>query len=136
MGLPRDEDEFQAYVEIPFAHAAVTADTGPAKLWRCPTGRTFVVDSVDYINPTGLAADGSNYFAVQIKQGSVVVAQHSTLTGAQGALPANDFVSLVKSATPADLVIEAGEVLDLTLDETGTASLPAGSGTIRGRFVA
>lgn len=135
MSIPLDENEFQAYVEIPFSHGAVTADT-TAKLWRCPTGRTFRVDSVDYINPTGLAADATNYFAVQIKQGSVVVAQHSTLTSAQGALTANTFVTLVKSATSDDLVIEAGEVIDLTLDETGTASLPAGSGTIRGRFVA
>lgn len=135
MGTPRDEHEFQEYLEIPFAHAQVTADT-TTKLWRCPAGRTFRVDSVDYINPTGLAADATNYFAVQIKQGSVVVAQHSTLTTAQGALTANTFVALVNSTTDADLIVEAGEVLDLTLDESGTATLPAGSGVIRGRFVA
>lgn len=135
MGTPLEENEFQEYLEIPFAHAQVTGDT-TAKLWRCPAGRVFRVDSVDYINPAGLAADASNYFAVQIKQGSVVVAQHSTLTTAQGVLTADTFVALVKSSTDADLLIEGGEVLSLTLDETGTATLPAGSGVIRGRFVA
>lgn len=235
MSIPQDENEFQAYLEIPFAHAQVTAGTA-AKLWQCPAGRTFRVDAIPYVNPTGLAEDASNHFTVAIANVSRALtftgktftaanateiftsAAHGLLTGdgpvqvsnSGGALPtglsaatdyyiikidadtfylatsraaayagtnllitsdgtgthtlsavaatvrpvivgsystnsagagtntlvANAFTPLALSSTDADVVVGASEELALILIEGGTATLPAGSGTIRGRFVA
>lgn len=42
-------------------HPAVTATT-TWKLWKCPTGKQFVLDRASYINPTGLAEDTTNVF--------------------------------------------------------------------------
>ena len=233
MGIARDEDEFQQYLEIPFAHAQVTAGLA-AKLWQCPAGRTLRIDSVPYVNPTGLTEDATNFFTVAIANVSnaltftaftftttfgtdtVNAAAHGLLTGdgpvrltttttlpaglalatdyyviktAAGTLKlaasrtlayagtaiditddgtgthtlsatastvrplivaswstdsagtgtntlvANAFTPLALSATDTDAIIEAGEELALILIEGGTATLPAGSGTIRGRFV-
>jgi hypothetical protein len=117
-----------------YDHAQVTGDT-TVRLLKNTSGQQLRIDEIVYINPTGLAQDGSNYFAIQVKQGSVVVGEWSTLTGAEGTIAADTYVALDLSDTDADLIIEDDEILTLLLDETGTATLPAGSIEIRGRFV-
>lgn len=116
-------------------HVAVTADT-TVKLDKVPSGLKLRIDSVQYVNPTGLAQDASNYFNIKVLKGaSTVVANWSTLTGAEGTLTANTFVNMVMSSTDADKVLDAADELSYFLDETGTASLPAGRIVIRGRYV-
>lgn len=230
MSPPLDVNPYQGYVEIPFSHAQVTAGLA-TKLWKAP--RTFRIDSVSYVNPTGLAEDGTNYFTVAIANVSnalsftsftftaattdictaaghglltgdgpvrlttsntlpaglslatdyyiiklsadtfslattrtnayagtavditgtgtgthtlagasakrpLIVASYSTDSAGSGTntLVANTFTPLALSGTDADAVIEKDEELALILIEGGSATLPAGSGTIRGRFVA
>jgi len=106
-----------------FAHAQVTADT-TLVMWKA--GRKLRVKRVVYVNPTGLAQDPTNYFTVKLLKGATVVASWSTLTGAQGTITADTPVELVPSATAADLVFAADDLMKLFLDETGTATLPAG----------
>lgn len=121
-------------VVLTLEHAQVTADT-TAKFFKVPAGKKLRIDAVDYINPTGLTNDAANYFALQIRKGSTVMASWSTLTGAEGAIAADTFVALTLSATDANRVADAGDVLNYNLDETGTQTLPAGRFVIRGRYV-
>lgn len=115
-------------------HAAVTADT-LARLAQIPAGMKFRVDSVQYVNPTGLAQDAANYFVIELLKGATIAASWSTQTGAQGSIAADTFVTLVKSATDADLVFAGGDVMSMNLNETGTATLPAGRLVVYGRWV-
>lgn len=117
-----------------YDHAQATADA-TIKLYKNTSGSRLRIDEVTYINVTGLAQDATNIFTIKLMQGAVVVASWSTLTGAQGSIAANTFVTLVNSATDADLVIEDDEELALFLDEGGDATLPAGRIQIRGRFI-
>lgn len=118
-------------VTLTYDHVQVTGDT-TVKLYKVPAGKRFVLIGVDYINPTGLAEDAANYFNIKITNAATVMANWSTLTGAQGTIAADTFVALVNSATAADLVAAAAAVLALFLDETGAATLPAGRVVIRG----
>lgn len=115
----------QQHICLEFEHVQVTATT-TLKKWKNKTGRQIRIENVQYHNITGLAADASNTFNIALKQGSVVVADWDTTTGQEGTIAADTHVSLVKSSTAADLIIEADEVLSLVLTETGTATLPAG----------
>lgn len=115
-------------------HAQVTQDT-TIKFFKNHSGRKFRVDKIHYNNPTGLVADVTNYFAIQVKNGSTVVGSWSTLTGAQGALAAGTTVDLVLNSTDANLVLAAGDELSLLLDETGTQTLPAGRVQVWGRLL-
>jgi hypothetical protein len=125
----------QERIAISYDHAAVTADT-TVKLWSCPTGRAFRVMRVFYCNPTGLAADATNYFNLKILKGAATVAANwSTLTGQQGALGADTPVEFTLSSTDADRVLQAGDALSLFLDETGTQTLPAGRVVVEGCYV-
>ncbi len=56
--------------EIPFAHAQVTAGLS-AKLWKAP--QRVRVESIAYVNPTGLAEDATNVFAITIKNMSIAL---------------------------------------------------------------
>ncbi len=124
------QEPFRLLIE----HAQVTSDT-TTKVYKVPTGRKLRIDRVLYVNPTGLAQDAANYFAVQVKKGSTVMASHSTQTGAQGTLTADTFVELVLSATDANRVADAGDEITMVLDETGTATLPAGKLVLEGRIL-
>ena len=59
----RPQDLYQDRVEIPFSHAQVTAGF-ITKVWKAP--RKFRFDGTDYFNQTGLAEDGTNFFAVGV----------------------------------------------------------------------
>lgn len=108
-------------------HAQVTADT-TVKLLKAR--KAMRIDQVDYINPTGLAADNTNAFAGQIKNGSTVVGSVFNTDGddvpAGASLAADTFVTATLG-TLAARKLAAGDVLSFLLDEDGTATLPAGS---------
>lgn len=112
---------------------ASTNATATSKVYKTPAGRALTIDRVCYNNPTGLATDASNYFDIKVQFGAgpTVAAVWSTLTGAEGALTANTFVDLTKSAA-ASLVVPAGTELSVSLVKTGTQTLPAGTIVIEG----
>jgi hypothetical protein len=117
-------------------HAQVTADT-TTKVYKTHPNRHFVVERVDYINPTGLVADASNTFNLKLQYGAgpTVLANWDTTTGQNGALAADTWVSFALNATPANLVLAPGTELALFLDETGTQTLPAGKLVLHGRYI-
>jgi hypothetical protein len=124
VGIPKRPNEFlQERGSASYAHAALTATTTD-KFFRVP--RKARLERVTYFNKTGLAADASNYFAVQVKNGSTVCASWSTQTGAQGALTADTPSTVPLSATAANLIFAAGDVVSFAAVEAGTATLPAG----------
>ncbi len=117
---------------------ASTAATATEKLgWTVPSNYSFRIDRVMYNNPTGLAADASNYFTIAIKgvTSGIVYASWSTQTSAQGALSADIPVTLILNATDANLVLATGEFIQATYTKTGTQTLPAGCLTIEGRLL-
>jgi hypothetical protein len=121
-------------VIIPYDHIQVTADT-TIKLFTVPAGKKLRLLKAEYVNPTGLAQDATNYFTIKVLKGATVMASWSTLTGAQGTIAADTFVDLVNSATDADLVADAAAVISLFLDETAAATLPAGRIVLHGVLV-
>lgn len=80
MALPvPPQTDYGESKEIPFAHAQVTAGFA-AKLWKAP--RRVLVEQCPYLNPTGLAEDASNYFAVKIAKLTALVVADLTFTAA------------------------------------------------------
>lgn len=133
-GAPECEGVIPTLAPIAYDHVAVTADT-TVKLFTVPAGKRFRLTRAEYINPTGLAQDATNYFTIKVLKGATVMASWSTLTGAQGTIAADTFVDLVNSSTDADLIAAAAAVIALFLDETGTASLPAGRIVLHGYYL-
>lgn len=121
-------------INLEYDHAQVTADT-TVKLYKVPAGKKFRLIGADYINPTGLVQDAANYFDIKVLKDATVMANWSTLTGAQGTIAADTFVALVNAAADADLVANAAAIIALFLDETGVATLPAGRIVIRGVLI-
>jgi hypothetical protein len=122
-------------IAISYDHAALTADT-TVKLYKVPAGKSLEVTRVSYINPTGLALDPTNAFALQLKNDSTVVAAIANTdtddNPAGVAIPADTFVEGVLSATAANVWLDAAEVLSILFDEDGTATLPAGRLVVEG----
>jgi hypothetical protein len=116
-------------------HAQATADT-TIKLFKTPADRYFVIDGVDYVNPTGLAAHGTDFFNLKVQHGStpVVAANWSTETGTQGTLTSNTMVAMVL-ASLASRVVPPGTEVHLLLDEDGSATLPPGRVAIKGYYI-
>lgn len=133
MAQPKRKLRFAAEPKVfSFDHAAVSADT-TSWVWTVPAGRSFRINRVMYCNPTGLAADAANYFAVKILNGAATAASWSTQTSADGALGADVPVAL--NLQNVNLVVPANTKLSLQLDETGTATLPAGRAVIEGDLI-
>lgn len=129
-GNRRPNRHLEDVIEVPFSHAAVTADTGPTKIWRGPAGRAARIESVRYIEPaTGLAASATDFFNLKLQHGGTptVLANRSTELAVGSSIAANTFTTFTLAANP---VLPADTDLELLLDETGTASLPAGNGFI------
>lgn len=133
MAKRRPNNTTEEHVEFAYDHAALTADT-TVKLWKCPAGRKFRVDSVEYINPTGLAAHAADFFALKLNKGATLVADWSTETGQEGTIAADTFVSFTNAALAARS-FTAGDVMSIQFDESGTATLPAGRLVVRGKYV-
>lgn len=117
-------------------HASVSADT-TIKLYTVPAGRKFRLDRAQYINVTGLAEDAANWFQIAVLKGATVMATIDTdsdSAGADNSIAANTFTTL-NLAADAATVAAAGDVISLLLEETGTATLPAGTIVIDGRLL-
>lgn len=78
MAAPRRKNEVlqERIVLPPLAHASLTAST-TFKLWKVPAGKTFLIDRVLYINPTGLVENTANNFACELKNGASSLADIS-----------------------------------------------------------
>lgn len=130
----RKNDLLQERVLYPLTNAS-TAATVAEKVWTVPAGRSLRLDGAWYNSPTGLAAHASNYFTITVKKGSTVMASWSTQVGAQGTLTADTPVSLVLSATDANTVAAAADVITVSYTLSGTQTLPAGRMTLNFRLV-
>lgn len=116
-------------IELACDHVQVTA-SATVKFHKAP--RAMVIDSVEYINPTGLAEHADNHYDIAVKNGSTVVASRNTKTGEGGTLAADTFVALTNGALAARTVA-AGDVLALALTKSGTQTLPIGKVIVHGR---
>ncbi len=139
MARPKDpQTEYQQNYLLTYDHPALTADT-TIKIDKVPAGKRLRIDSVQYVNPTGLAADNTNAFAGYLKNGSTVVATLFNTDGndtpAGAAVDADTWVTATLSTTDTELIYAAGDTLSLLFDEDGTQTLPAGRVVIRGRYV-
>jgi len=129
------EDAFELRtksVEINLDHAQA-ADTAAIKFFKAPAA--MVVDSVDYINPAGLAEHADNYFTIAVKNGEPVVASKNTKAGEGGTLAADEFVALTNGDLAARTLAE-GDVLALALTIAGVGvTLPAGRVVVHAHYV-
>lgn len=127
----------EPYITLgPFTHAAVSATT-TTKQWAPPANRAFRIARVLYNNPTGLTANASNFFIVEILNNATIAAKWSSNTvggGGDGDIVANTPFEL-KLQAASTLVIPASTVLSLSLVLTGTQTLPAGLVVVEGYYV-
>ena len=131
----RPNKYLQEFFAKDFAHAQVTTDT-TLDLFDVPAGRTFVIDRVLYVNPTGLAASDTDYVTVKVLNNATVAASWSTkTTGGNGALVAGTQVKPVLSTTASDINIASGVKCKLFLDVTGAPTVPAGNIRVEGRLL-
>jgi hypothetical protein len=114
-------------------NASLTDDSTVAK-FIVPAGRTFLLEAASYFNATGLAQDAANYFDIKVVNGATVMANWSTQTGQEGTIAAATTVNLT-NGTPANRTAAAGSVISVFYDETGAATLPAGTLTFTGRLL-
>jgi hypothetical protein len=108
---------------LPVDHGSLSA-TQTFPLIAIPQGRRLRVVGFYIVNPTGLAANGANFFAISVrKNASAILASHSTATDA---IAAGVWIEPTLTLTDTDLVLNSGDVLDVTMTRTGTATLPPG----------
>lgn len=121
--------------QISVDHGEATEDV-TVKIFKTPADRFFVVTGVDYVNPTGLSNDATNFFGIKLVHGSgpTVAATWSTETGEEGALGANTMVALTLGVAANRIVPPATEV-SLLLDEDGSQTLPAGRACVKGYYI-
>lgn len=139
MSTPRRENE---HLQEPWSteldHAQLTASE-TFKLGRVPSGRKVRIDRAYYVNNTGLAADATNAMKLELKNDTTLVASvfntDSDDDPAGAAIVAAAIVDAVLSATDADLVLDAGDVLLAVFTEDGAATLPPGRLRVEGRYV-
>ncbi len=163
MGFPLDDHDnagFSEPVEFPFRHDQVTAGFA-AKIWRCPSGRTFRLKEVLYYSAVGLAEHADNAFALDVRRNgaddvisftaftfttthaanTITKVAHGRLTGdgpvrlsnAGGALPAGyaaatDYYIIKVDADTIQLALTrtaaiAGTAVDISDNGTGTHTL-------------
>lgn len=130
----RSPSPWQDRITIPLDVASHAA-TFTAHFHKCK--HPFVVESVEYINPTGLAADPTNAFDIELKDGATSMAKWSTITGTagQGTIAADTFVQLALSATLANQYTAQDDILALVLTLHGAQTLPAGRLVVHGRYL-
>lgn len=116
-----------------FDHAQVTGDT-TLRLFKNDADRHMRIKSISYINPTGLAQDATNVFAIKVQDAaaSKVYGTWDTTTGQNGTIAADTWVSLTLGT---NLIVAPGEAVNLLLDEGGTATLPAGSVVVHAEMI-
>lgn len=136
--MPRmQNDKYEEKLVISFDHDSVSATT-TWKFWKCPAGKSFVVDRASYISPAGLVGDATNAFLGEVRKGATVMATlFNTDTGDAGgaSLAIDTFVEGTLSATTADRWLAAGDVMSFVVTEDAIAVLPAGRLVIEGRLL-
>ena len=121
---------------IPCDHAEAADTDLNVKFWKVP--RALRVTRVLYINVTGLAEHATNAAIVALKKGATTVASWNTdsdLSGSDVSIPANTFIELNLTATDADRVFAAGDIMSLDIDESGTTTVPAGKVVVEGIYL-
>lgn len=132
MSSPRRiNDRFQDRLPVPMDVASKAA-TFTAKMHKA--ARAGVLEVVDYVNPTGLVQDPTNYFDIELKNGATSMCKWTTLTGAQGTIAADTYVTIPLNAALANYTFAAGDVISLVLTLHGTQTLPAGRITFHARY--
>lgn len=133
MSPRRPNDFLSERVTFTVAHGELTATT-TLKVFQ-PL-REFLLESVRYINPTGLVADVTNFMALSVKNAAVVAAgPFSTETGEEGSIAADTFTEIPVSAVAGAAVFAADDVLSLVFTEGGAVTLPPGTFQIEGRYL-
>ena len=127
----RPNSVMQESFVLSYDHAQLTANTA-IKLFK--PSRAFRIDAVRYVNVTGLAADVTDFFDVQVLIEAAVSANWLTETGEEGTIAANTWVDATDGAA-ADMVGAADDEIILNFVEGGTATLPAGRVQIEGRYL-
>ena len=114
-------DPFSTLIEHPEAGADMTIYS-----FTVPAGRWAILEDAKLHNLTGLVGDGSNFFNVKLQtDAGVVLANWSTDTGEEGSIGAGTVHQMVL-ADVATRRLPPGTVVELFLDEDGSAALPAG----------
>jgi hypothetical protein len=127
-------DEAPRAVELmTLAHAQLT-DNLTSFAFMVPADRYFVLTEGSIYNATGLAAHGSNSFAIEFRRGATSMASWDTATGADGSIPAGEKVVMANAAI-ANRVCPPGTVVTAVFTEAGTATLPAGTVQAAGYFI-
>jgi hypothetical protein len=121
------------YVTVVIDHPQVTADTTTTE-WAVPSDRSFILDKAQYYNATGLANHATDFFNVKVLAGATVMANWSTETGQEGTATADTVLNMTLAAESAR-VCAPGTAVKLFLDESGTATLPAGKVILHGRYL-
>lgn len=127
-------DDEQQPVIITFAVASTSTDRTD-KFFKVPAGKRLLIDSVDYINVTGLTANASNYVDLAVKNDSTSIATRSTNTVGGSTITADTFTAFTMTSTGTNRVLAAADVLSIAIDATGTVTLPAGLLVVHGRYV-
>lgn len=130
---PRRLNMGQVEVPLTFDHDQLTADAA-SKVWKNHPTLSFRVDKAYYVNPTGLAAHGTDYVIIALKNGATQITKWSTLTGAEGTIAADTYVTLTNSSTESELILAPGDVLTLDIDAHGSPTLPPGRVVLHGRY--
>ncbi len=133
---PKPAAVHQNYAEVSRDHVAATATT-TIKVMKC--ARSLIVDSVYYVNPTGLAEDTTNVFAGVLAKATTACATlfntDSDLSVPDASIPANTWIAGVLDADSAKYSFVAGDEMNLIVTMGGTATLPAGRIVVNYRYV-
>ena len=78
---------------------------------------------VQVLDPTGVAADGTNHVGIQLRRDAVIIAEHSTDSAKEGALVAGVWKRMPEEG----LDVDKGANLNLLVDIGGSGALTAGS---------
>jgi len=101
--------------------AAISATT-TVWAWKVGAQRTFKLERAVINVSATYAADTTNFYTIQIKDGSTVLASWSTQTSAQGALTANTPADLILNTTDANLAAAGGDTLTVVCTKSAAAA--------------
>lgn len=133
----RPNDIIAEKFEQTYDHGSLAASV-TVKQYKVPVGRTLRIDRLSYVNPTGLVGDPTNTFSLEVKKNATSISlvfntdTNDAIAGVT--LPVDTFVEGTLTATDADRVLVAGDILNLVFTKEGTATLPAGHLVIEGRL--
>jgi hypothetical protein len=118
----RPATNYQIPVEIQSDNVS-TAASLTKKIHKVRTGRKMRINQVTYTNPTGLAVDTSNFFVLELRNGSTSIC---SMTTHDTAIVADTPIDIPLNATDANAVLASGDILTFVLTKTGTQTLPIG----------